>query len=92
MSNKKQETIADILAEMRDFANRQEKNDCYDLREMGTDSLRAYADRIEVAERRETARLRAALKPVLDIVIDIATSDLSMELAIMECKRIYNEK
>ena len=31
------------------------------------------------------------LKPVLDIVMDSATSDLSMEMAIMECKRIYNE-
>ena len=46
----------------------------------------------EVAElRAENARLRAALKPVLDIVMDSATSDLSMEMAIMECKRIYNE-
>ena len=41
--------------------------------------------------RAENARLRAALKPVLDIVMDSATSDLSMEMAIMECKRIYNE-
>lgn len=41
--------------------------------------------------RAENARLRAALKPVLDIVMDSATSDLSMELAIKEAKRIYNE-
>ena len=41
--------------------------------------------------RKENAILRAALKPVLDIVMDSATSDLSMEMAIMECKRIYNE-
>ena len=39
----------------------------------------------------ENARLRAALKPVLDIVIDRGTSDLSMAMAIKEAKRIYNE-
>ena len=49
MSNKNRETIADILAEMRDFANGQEKNHCYDLREMATDNLRVLADRIEMA-------------------------------------------
>ena len=41
--------------------------------------------------RAENARLRAALKPVLDIVMDSATSDLSMEMAITEAKRIYKE-
>lgn len=39
----------------------------------------------------ENERLKAALQPVLDIVMDSATSDLSMELAIGEAKRIYNE-
>lgn len=39
----------------------------------------------------ENERLRAALKPVLDTVMDSATSDLSMELAINEAKRIYKE-
>ena len=41
--------------------------------------------------REENARLHAALKPVLDIVIDRNTSDLSMAIAIKEAKRIYNE-
>ena len=41
--------------------------------------------------KHENARLRAALKPVLDIVMDSATSDLSMGLAITEAKRIFNE-
>ena len=46
----------------------------------------------EVSElSEENARLRAALKPVLDIVMDRCTSDLSMELAITEAKRIYKE-
>ena len=39
----------------------------------------------------ENARLRAALKPVLDISIDMNTSDLAMSMAIKEAKRIYNE-
>lgn len=41
--------------------------------------------------RAENTRLRAALKPVLDIVMDMRTSDLSMEMAITEAKRIYKE-
>ena len=49
------------------------------------------ADPNDAELRAENARLRAALKPVLDIVVDGATSDLSVELAIKEAKRIYNE-
>ena len=46
----------------------------------------------EVEElRKENALLRAALKPVLDIVIDMRTSDMSMEMAITEAKRSYKE-
>ena len=41
--------------------------------------------------RKENARLRAALKPVLDISIDMNTSNLAMSMAIKEAKRIYNE-
>lgn len=39
--------------------------------------------------REKNARLRAALKPVLDIVMDMRTSDLSMRMAIKEAKRVY---
>ena len=39
--------------------------------------------------REENKRLRAALKPVLDIMMDMYTSDLSMDMAINEAKRIY---
>ena len=39
----------------------------------------------------ENVHLRAALKPVLDISIDMNTSDLAMSMAIKEAKRIYNE-
>ena len=41
--------------------------------------------------RKENARLRAALKSVLDIEIDMNTSDLAMSMAIKNAKRIYNE-
>ena len=51
MSNEKQETIADIAAKMRGLADRIEKRGLYDLRECGTDYLRALADLIEAAEK-----------------------------------------
>ena len=74
------EKLKGILEEMRDFADGQEKNNYYDLREMGTDSFRAYADRIEAAVVRENrtckeslqvgnaAKLRLALECILGIV------------------------
>ena len=46
-------------------------------------------DQNDAELRAENARLRAALKPVLDIVMDMYTSDLSMEMAINEAKRVY---
>ena len=49
MSKLKHETIADIVAEMRQSADGMEKNFLYDLREWGTDNLRVLADRIEEA-------------------------------------------
>lgn len=52
MSNENQETIADIVRKMRRLADEAERGDCYDLRGLGTDSLRAYADRIEAAHSR----------------------------------------
>lgn len=46
-------TVDDILREMREFADKQEKNGYYDLREMSTDSLRACANLIEAARKRK---------------------------------------
>ena len=43
------------------------------------DEYKAEINREFAELRAENARLRAALKPVLDIVMDSATSDLSME-------------
>ena len=45
-------TVDNILRRMRRLADEAERGDCYDLRGLGTDSLRAYADRIEEAYRR----------------------------------------
>ena len=47
------ERMDDILREMRETADEAERGDCYDLRGLGTDSLRAYADCIEAAWERE---------------------------------------
>lgn len=86
--------VDDILRKMRDFAET-------DSQSIGRDVLRReihnFADRIEAAHnrevaelRKENARLRAALKPMLDIEKDIYSSRVSMELAITEANRIYN--
>lgn len=140
MSEERQETVADIVAAMRDESH---AGDASFLEWVGS-KMRSYADRIEAAEKREdsmwraafakieavvtlqhakrnlgeqarravaeimsacrfpdgaldeyerafeeNARLRAAQKPVQDIVMDSATSDLSVEMAIEEDKTIY---
>ena len=62
MSNKKQETIADIVAEMREFADT-------DSQSMGRDVLRRriqhFARRIEAAWKREVAELMECLKEAM---------------------------
>lgn len=107
MSNDNQETVADVVAEKeaeiaRLVAALVASNDELALARSNSSAMyhRLNSENIRIFEmdrekihglRAENARLRAALKPVLDIVMDSATSDLSMEMAIMECKRIYNE-
>lgn len=107
MSNDNQETVADVVAEKEAEIARLEaalvaSNDELALARSNSSAMyhRLNSENIRIFEmdrekihglRAENARLRAALKPVLDIVMDSATSDLSMEMAIMECKRIYNE-
>ena len=110
MSNENQETVSDIVAEMRsDIAN----GTVGIWADFGGEVARGYADRIEAAYnrlalptpeqwteiarqsvemydlKRENARLRAALKPVLEVEMDMYTSNLSMEIAINEAKRIF---
>ena len=53
MRNERHETVAGIVAEMRECADSTEKHDLYDLRECATDYLRILADRIEAAHNRE---------------------------------------
>ena len=60
------ETVDNILRGMRRLADEAERGDCYDLRGLGTDSLRALADRIEAAEGREIAELRKGISELLD--------------------------
>ena len=107
MSNDNQETVADVVAEKEAEIARLKaalvaSNDELELARSSSRAMynRLNAENIRISEmdretiqglREENTRLRAALKPVLDIVMDSATSDLSMEMAIMECKRIYNE-
>lgn len=52
MSEERQETIADIMSEMREYADSIEKHLIYDLSECSMDYLRVLADRIETAYRR----------------------------------------
>ena len=112
MSNKRHETVADIVAEIRRLNPKTflvSKWCCEPL----PNRMRSYADRIwaaykrlalptpeqwtEIARqsvemydlKRENARLRAALKPVLEVEMDMYTSNLSMEIAINEAKRIF---
>ena len=58
-------TVDNILRRMRRLADEAERGDCYDLRGLGTDSLRAYADRIEEAHQREVAELRECLNEAI---------------------------
>ena len=53
MSDERHETVADIMSEMREYADSMEKHDLYDLRECATDYLRVLSDRIEDAVNRE---------------------------------------
>lgn len=110
MSNEKHETVADIVAQMRqDIAD----GTVGIWADFGGEVASGYADRIEKAYKRlslptpeqwteiarqgseiadlkrENASLRAALKPVLEVEMDMYTSNLSMEIAINEAKRIF---
>ena len=61
MSNAKHETIADIVAAMR---NESHAGDSSCLEWVG-EKMRSYADRIEAAEKREVAELRECLKETM---------------------------
>lgn len=104
MSDGKQETVADIVAEMRDESH---AGDASFLEWVGA-KMRSYADRIEAAYgrheaelcdlKRENDRLLAALKPVLEcrVISDVFALALrgacmkKLPELISEAQHIYN--
>lgn len=105
MIDERQETVSDIVSEKEAEIARLKaalvaSNDELALARSNSRAMyhRLNSENIRISEmdretihglREENARLRAALKPVIDIVMDSATSDLSMRMAIKEAKRIY---
>lgn len=68
------ETIKDILREMRGCAGYQERMGFYDLRNLATETLRVFADRIEAAAKREFGNA-AKMREVVDEIRVAAMSD-----------------
>ena len=66
MRNSKQETIADIVREMRTLGRLDEKSTDKIPRTLQALGLRTYADRIEAAHQREVAELRKGISELLD--------------------------
>ena len=73
-------TVDNILRGMRRLADEAERGDCYDLRGLGTDSLRSYADLIEEAMKRELEATRdkssqvgnaAAMREALEALVGV---------------------
>ena len=103
MSNENQETIADIVADIR-AQNQGLPEDDYALSPLVCDLL-SISDRIEAAAKREVAelrsenaRLRAALRPVLECkVMSAMTAEIGpgkseyCAAIIEKAQRIYNE-
>ena len=71
MSNAKQETIADIVKEMRTLGRLDEKSTDKIPRTLQALGLRTYADRIETAHQREVAELKRQRNEALAIASDI---------------------
>lgn len=69
MSDKNQEKIADIVAEMRALGRLDEKSTDKIPLSLQSLVLRTYADRIEAAHKREVAELRECLKETMVIAI-----------------------
>ena len=65
MSDTSQETIADIVKEMRTLGRLDEKSTDKIPRTLQALGLRTYADRIEAAHQREVAELRECLKETM---------------------------
>ena len=102
MSKKKRETVSDIVAEMRVVAREHgfEQSDWADRIEAAFNRLPLFTSEqlTAIAQqgcenfdlKRENARLRAALKPVLECSPCWSSIGCSRALAVSEAKRIYN--
>ena len=71
MRNSKQETITDIVKEMRTLGRLDEKSTDKIPRTLQALGLRTYADRIETAHQREVAELKRQRNEALAIASDI---------------------
>ena len=71
MRNSKQETITDIVKEMRTLGRLDEKSTDKIPRTLQALGLRTYADRIETAHQREVAELKRQRNEALTIASDI---------------------
>ena len=88
MSNK-QETIADIVAEMTECADRIEKRGLYDLRECGTDYLRALADLIEAEHKRER-EAGAEAAQICGEIGELIGRDAARDETVTDCNHFGN--
>ena len=87
MSDKKQETIADIVAEMRSNEFDDPSFNVYSLVAART-LARGWADRIEAAHQREVAELRECLKEAMvDAVAEYKNNSCFKNVKCGEIKR-----
>ena len=87
MSDEKQETMADIVREMRDLGKLDEKSTDKIPRSLMALGLRTYADRIEAAAKRERHLLKACARWIL-------THDIYGHMAkelLAECKEVLHD-
>ena len=73
MSNAKQETIADIVKEMRTLGRLDEKSTDKIPRTLQALGLRTYADRIETAHQREVAELEREVAELRECLKEAVT-------------------
>ena len=90
MSNK-QETIADIVKEMRTLGRLDEKSTDKIPRTLQALGLRTYADRIEMAHQREVAELRGERNGILNANASLAADNDRLRKEVAELRECLNE-
>ena len=94
MSDIMNETVSDIMSEMREYADSMEKHLLYDLRECATDYLRILADRIEAAAKREReagAEAAQICGEIVEIIGREATCEKSSQVGNAAAKHQFRE-